>query len=82
MKLGTSRIKRDQEDLGKVQSWFDQYDPFNNNQPKLCSLSSGLTTSEGDGVNCDQTEQTGAKIHKKLDNVSVIDAPIKRSDQA
>ncbi len=57
------------------------YKPFNLNQPKLCSLSSGLTDSEGDGVNCDEAEQVGAKIHKKLDNVSVVDASIKRSDQ-
>ncbi len=67
--------------LGEIQSWFSQHEPFNLNQPKLCSLSSGLTASEGDGVNCDEAEQVGAKIHKKLDNVSVVDASIKRSDQ-
>ncbi len=72
VKLGTSRTKRDQEDLGKIQSWFSQHEPFNLNQPKLCSLSSGLTASEGDGVNCDEEEQVGSKIHKKLDNVSSI----------
>ncbi len=32
-------------------------------------------------MNCDEAEQVGAKIHKKLDNVSVVDASIKRSDQ-
>ncbi len=81
VELGTSRTKCDQEDLGKIQSWFSQHEPFNLNQPKLCSLSFGLTASEGDGVNCDEAEQVGAKIHKKLDNVSVVDASIKRSDQ-
>ena len=83
MDQGTSRSKRDQQDLGKIQSWFCQYEPFHHNQPKLCSktLSSGLTASEGDGVNCDQKEQVGAKIHKQLGNVRVTDALIKRSDQ-
>jgi len=81
MELGTSRSKRDQEDLAKIQSWFCQYEPFHHNQPKLCSLSSGLTASEDDGVNCDQTERVGAKIHKQLNNVRVTDASIKRSDQ-
>ncbi len=48
------------------------------NQPKLHS---GLSAADGDGVNCDQTEQVGMKIHKQLDKVSVIDASIKRNDQ-
>ena len=47
------------------------------NQPKLCSLSSGLTAADDDGVNCDQTEYVGAKIHKQLDRVSVKDPSIK-----
>lgn len=79
--MGTSRNKHDYEDLRKIQKWFNQYEPFNPNQPKLCSLSSGLTAADDDGVKCDQTEQVGAKIHKQLDRVSVIDASIKRSVQ-
>ena len=47
----------------------------------MCSLSSGLTASSDDDVNCDQTEQIGTKIHSQLDNVSIIDASIKRNDQ-
>ena len=81
IELGTSRSKRDYEDLRKIQEWFNQYEPFNLNQPKLCSLSSGLTAADDGGVNCDQTEPAGAKIHKQLDKVSAIDASIKRSDQ-
>ena len=67
--LGTSRSSRDYDDLRKIQEWFNQYEPFNPNQP------------HDDGVNCDQTEHVGAKIHKQLDRVSVTDASIKRSDQ-
>ena len=64
-------------------SWsiWDYDDPFNQNQPKLCSLSSDLTASNDDGVNCDQTEQIGTKIHLQLDYVSIINASIKRNDQ-
>ena len=65
MELGISRSKHDQEYLGKIQSWFCQYEPFHHKQPKLCSLSSGLAALEGDGVNCNGTEQVGAKINKK-----------------
>ena len=56
-------------------------EPFNPSQPKLCSLSTGLTAVDNDDVNCDQTEQIGAKIHKQLNKVSIIDASIKRNDQ-
>ena len=69
IELGASRSKRDYGDLRKIQNWFNVFEPFNQNQPKLCSLSSG---SSDDDVNCDQTEQIGAKIHSQLDNVSII----------
>ena len=81
IELGASRSKRGYGDLRKIQNWFNVFEPFNQNQPKLCSLSSGLTASSDDDVNCDQTEQIGAKIHSQLDNVSIIDASIKRNDQ-
>ena len=81
IEIGTSRSKRDYEDLKKIQEWLNQHDPFNPNQPKLFSLSSGLTAADDDNVNCDQTKQVGANIHKKLDDMNVIDASIKRSDQ-
>ena len=81
VELGTSRSKRDCEDLKKIQNWFDQYEPFNQYQPKLCSLSTGLTAADDDNVNCDQTEQVGCQIHKQLNMVPVANAAIKRSDQ-
>ena len=45
------------------------------------SLSSSLTASENDGVNCDCTEEVSAKIQQKFDNVTVTEASLKRSDQ-
>ncbi len=40
IELGSSRCKRDFQDLVKIQEWFDQHEPF---EGKLRSLSSGLT---------------------------------------
>ena len=53
--LGVSRCKRDYQDLKKIQltimnllTWMLK---------KLCSLSSGLTAMDGDGINPDKTEE-------------------------
>ena len=51
------------------------------NERRLCSLSSGLTPTDSDNVNCNRTEQVGEKIQPQFDNVSVVEAAIKRSDQ-
>ena len=51
IELGKSRCKHDFEDLLKIQEWFDQYEPFDVKEVKLRSLSSGLTTTEGDDIN-------------------------------
>ena len=81
IELGLSRSKRDFQDLSKIQEWFDQHEPFDLNEPRLRSLSSGLTATNGDGINCDQTEIVGAKIQKTLDNVTVLEASIRRNEQ-
>ena len=79
MELGT-RSNRYFTDLHNIQEWLNQPEPFDLNEPRLRSLSSGLTASDGDGVNCYKTE-VGAHIQKKLDNMNGIEASIKRSDQ-
>ena len=38
IELGTSRIKRDNSDLIKVQNWFEKHDPFDPSEPNLKSL--------------------------------------------
>lgn len=81
MELGTSRSNRDFADLHTIQGWLDQHEPFNLNEPRLRSLSSGLTASDGDGINCEKTEEVGAHIQKQLDNVNIVDAFIKRKEQ-
>ena len=81
IELSISRCKRDVEDLSKIQMWFDQHEPFNQNEGRLRSLSSGLTATDSDGVNCHKTEEIGAKIQQQLDNISVAEATVKRSEQ-
>ena len=84
VELGISRSKYDFRDLCSIQEWFDQHEPFDINEPRLRSLSSGLTATDGDGISCDITEQIGAKLQERLDNVTVTvtDGSIKRSEQA
>ena len=81
IELSSSRCKRDFEDLSTVQKWFDQHEPFNVNERRLRSLSSGLTATDSDNVNCHLTEEVGSRIQHKLDNLSVTEAKIKQKDQ-
>ena len=79
IELGRSRCKRDFQDILKIQEWFDQHEPFDDvKEVKLRSLSSGLTTTEGDGINPDKAEEVGLKIQMQLDGLNVAEASIKR----
>ena len=75
-----SRCERDFQDLLKIQEWFDEHEPFDVKEVKLRSLSSGLTTTEGDGINPDKAEEVGLKIQIQLDGLNVAEASIKRRD--
>ena len=55
-----------------------QHDLRDMNKSQLRSLVSGLASSEGDGINCDETEKVGSEIQRSLDSVSVRNATIKR----
>ena len=81
IELSSSRCKRDFEDLPTVKKWFDQHEPFNVNERRLRSLSSGLTATDSDNVNCHLTEEVGSRIQHELDNLSVTEAKIKGKDQ-
>ena len=80
IEFGTSRCNHDFKDLSNILEWFNEHEPFDLNEQRLRSLSSGLTATD-DGLNCDKTEQVGAKIQALLDNVSIANASIKRSEQ-
>lgn len=56
IELGKSRIKRDNEDLEKLFDWFDNHEPFDINEPALKSLTTGISVSVEDHINCDQAE--------------------------
>ena len=79
--MRTSRSHRDFRDLGKIQEWFNHHKPFNLSEHKLRSLSSGLTITDGNGINCHNTEEVRRKIQENLDNINVLEASIKKSEQ-
>ena len=69
--------------MNKFLDWFRSHDPFDGNvpqlrSPRLRSLASGFASSEGDGINCDETDKVGSDIQRSLDSVSVRNATIKR----
>ncbi len=77
IELGKSRCKCDFQDLLKIQEWFDQHEPFDVKEVALCSLSSGLTTTEGDGFNPDKANEVGLKIQMQIDGLNVAEASSK-----
>lgn len=80
VELGKSRSELDTKDFEKVLEWFEQHNPFIVEVPTLRSLSSGITASNEDGINCDESEEVGQMIQQSLDGASVNSAKIKRSD--
>ena len=77
--LGSSRVKRDFDDLQKIISWFEERNPFVGIGSDLQSLSSGVTADEI--VNCDDAEAVGNKIHEALDDKPFVKSLIKRTHQ-
>ena len=73
--LGKSRSTQDTKDMVKLLEWFDQHDPV---YFEVSPLSSGLTATDEDMVNCDQAEEADEKIQKSLDSVVVTSAKIKK----
>lgn len=59
IELRESRIRRDNLDLEKIKAWFDLYEPFDINEPKLRAFASGMTASDDDQINCDDAEKIG-----------------------
>ena len=52
--LTSSRITRDNKDLAIMKEWFDLHIAFNQHEPNLKSLSSGLIADSK--INCDDAE--------------------------
>ena len=66
IELGTSRIKQNNSDLIKVQNWFEKHDPFDQSEPNLKRLSSGVIALTESDINCDKIEKAGEEIQKSL----------------
>ena len=58
IELNQSRLKRDNEDLQKIISFFDKHDPFDSCEPQLKCVVSGLTATDTDYINCNDAENT------------------------
>ena len=80
IKLTMSR-RRYMKLMEKIMSWFDIHNPFDPAMEALRSLSTGLTASNDDKINCDDTENVGIQIQKKLDGVCFEEISMKRNDQ-
>ena len=78
--LGVSRIKRDNDDLENIKLWIENSNPFDDNEPLLRSIATGLTATEGDGINCDEAEKIGQAIQDQLDGISITESTIKKKD--
>ena len=81
VEMSSSRCQRDVEDLQKIFKRFCQHDPFDVHETQLKSLSTGLTATTNDGINCDNEEVVRNRIQVQLDGISVADASVKRSDK-
>ena len=82
VKLNICWKQCDNQDIEKFKFCVKGHDPSNVARPDLRSLSSGLTATDEDGINCDDAEAVGQLIQKQLHGVSVEEASIARKNQA
>jgi len=79
--MGASRASRDWINLDKLLVWLNMSNPFNQNDSLLHCLSSGLTATDEDGINCDTAEEVGAKVHVSIDNVGFVKVSLSKKNQ-
>ena len=61
--------------------WKENHNPFGENVPLPRSISTGLTTIEGNGINCGEAEKVSRPFQDQLDGISVAEAKVKKKDQ-
>jgi hypothetical protein len=81
VEMSKGRIQRDGKDVSTLAGWFRERDPYMCNTAGLRSLSTGKTAIEGDGINCDEVEEVGLGIQRKMDNVLFTDVKLRKKDQ-
>ena len=55
---------------------IENHNPIYDNEPLLRSIATGLTATEGDGINCDEAEKIGQDIQatiKKKDQIKTLE---------
>ena len=62
----TASEQYDFNDLSTMVSWIKSHDPFEMSDATLRSISSGLATTSGDGINCDDAENVGESIQMSM----------------
>ena len=58
----------------KISNWFKSHNPFTLQDSSLRSLSTGLTASKENDINCDDADGLGRSIQETLDNVCIEDS--------
>ena len=81
VELGSTRCNRDVGDLNTILKWLAQHNPFDIQRLELRSLSSGLTVSDGNGVNCHEVEEIGFLLQGKLYDFKYHEASTKRTEK-
>ena len=61
--------------------WIENHNPFDDNEPLLRSIATGLMATEGNGINRDEAEKIGQAVQDQLDGISITEATIKMKDQ-
>jgi len=74
-------MKHDVSDLHKIIAWFEANNPFNVCDQRLRSLSSGVSATNADIVNCDCAEEVGEGIMMKMDGQAYTEVVLKKCDQ-
>lgn len=74
-----SRIRRDTEDLAKIQAFFDNYNPFPDSD-KIMSIYSGVI-GDLNRVNCHQAFKIGKILMEETSNKKFTDVKYKRSSR-
>ncbi|CAF2743926.1 unnamed protein product [Lepeophtheirus salmonis] len=64
--LGKNRMKRDNYNFEKIRPWIKSHTSFDENEHALRCIATGVTTTEGDGINCDDAESVGEAIEDQL----------------
>ena len=76
-----SKAKRDFTDTTKLLQWLEACNPFDTVDTRLRSLTTGVSASETNLVNCDNAEDVGAAIMQHMSGLPYCDVTIKKADK-